>query len=409
MSKPIHNAAPLALPELHPVWQRFSHLQQRCLEWFTNQAMPLWSTAGTDLQRGGFFEKLDPRGLGMEAPRRTRVVSRQLYVLSVANRLGWQGDVPALTEHGLAFLLERLRQRDGTFASAVLPDGKVADPRFDLYEQAFALFALACVCMAAPDRQGQLESIARELMARLRTHWKHPSLGFEEANPRSLPLRSNPHMHLLEATLQWEVCGGADIAAWRALSDEIVQLALTSLIDSHSGLVTELFDGDWAPAPGSEGTLAEPGHQFEWGWLLTRWGLSRQHTGAMEAGRRMIMLAEQHGIDPVRGVAVNSFGTDLQQRDRDAKLWPQTERIKAWALLASIAPSEEEAEAHLSHCTKAIEGLLHYLKYPVEGAWHEVWRADGSWSDEDVRASSFYHIVCALESIHALSAREPHQ
>lgn len=399
----------IALTSCHPVWQDFEQTRQRCLDWFTQQALPLWTTAGVDMRNGGFFEKLDAAGAGAEAPRRTRVVSRQLYVLCVAKKLGWTQDAAPFVAHGLGFLLDRLRQPDGVFASAVLPDGKVVDARFDLYEQAFALFALACVLEHDASRYASLTQVATDLVAQLRARWKHPTAGFEEASPRQLPLRSNPHMHLLEATLQWEATAGNDVGAWRQLSDEIAQLALTRLIDCQSGLVTELFDGDWGPAPGADGTLAEPGHQFEWGWLLTRWALSRGDSLAIEAARKMVLLAEQHGVDEGRGVAINSFGTDLQPRDQDAKLWPQTERVKAWALLSCLAIDEQEAADRLAHCTAALNGMMKYLNHPTAGAWQEVWRADGTWSKEDVRASSLYHVVCALETIHGLSAQEHHQ
>ena len=44
-----------------------------------------------------------------------------------------------------------------------------------------------------------------------------------------------------------------------------------SFIDAHNGALHEFFDADWNPAPGIEGRIVEPGHQFEWAWLLLRW------------------------------------------------------------------------------------------------------------------------------------------
>ncbi|MFX8477731.1 AGE family epimerase/isomerase, partial [Acinetobacter baumannii] len=80
-------------------------------------------------------------------------------------------------------------------------------------------------------------------------------------------------------------------------------------------------------------------------------------------------------------------------------LWPQTERIKAWVALAQLAHDRGDATAlaqALQAATAAMGGLRAYLHHPVAGAWQEVWRADGSWQPEPVRASSLYHIVCAL-------------
>lgn len=71
----------------------FTRARADLLDWFTSQAMPLWSTAGTDWAQGGFAEKLDAKGLPMDEPRRTRVVARQLRLFA--------GHVPAvLSTHG---------------------------------------------------------------------------------------------------------------------------------------------------------------------------------------------------------------------------------------------------------------------------------------------------------------------
>ena len=51
-------------------------------------------------------------------------------------------------------------------------------------------------------------------------------------------------------------------------------LALTRFIDPETGVLREFFDADWR-APGGEDGLVEPGHQFEWAWLLQRWGRLR--------------------------------------------------------------------------------------------------------------------------------------
>lgn len=402
---------------LNDAFSAFKQTRAGLLDWFCNKAMPLWSTAGTDWTHGGFAEKLNDQGLPIEEPRRTRVVARQIYVFSVAQKLGWQGDTSRWISHGLDFLLHRLKQADGTFASSVTPSGQVVNSRFDLYEQAFALFAMATVYRLAPAAHLTLRATSERLLDALRAGWAHPVSGFEESAPPSLPLRSNPHMHLFEASLQWAEALPRHEQRWSGLADELAELALKHLIDTSSGLVTELFNADWNPMPGSDGTLAEPGHQFEWGWLLCRWALARgagsahgtpvrpEAALALAAAQRMVAMAEDHGIDRQRGVAINEINIDLSVRDAHAKLWPQTERIKAWVALADHARARRDDDATvaaLRSLTVTMQGLRAYLHHPVPGAWQEVWLADGSWQAEPVRASSLYHIVCALETLHDL-------
>lgn len=384
----------------------FTRARAELSHWFIEQAMPLWSTAGTDWSQGGFAEKLNDQGLPVDEPRRTRVVARQIYVFSVARKLGWRGDTARWVDHGLDFLLNRLKQANGTFASSVTPAGQVVNARFDLYEQAFALFAMATAYRLNPEANERLQVASARLLETLRTRWAHPDVGFEESIPPSVPLRSNPHMHLFEAALQWAEALPHPDQRWLGLAEELAALALRHLIHAPSGLVTELFDSDWSAMSGTDGTLAEPGHQFEWGWLLCRWAHQHPHPeaeAALLAARRMVHLAETYGIDRPRGVAINEINTDLSVRNAHAKLWPQTERIKAWVALAQLTQTQDDAVAFaqaLHAANTAMDGLRAYLHHPVPGAWQEVWRADGSWQAEPVRASSLYHIVCALETLH---------
>jgi mannose/cellobiose epimerase-like protein (N-acyl-D-glucosamine 2-epimerase family) len=371
--------------------------------WFTHSAMPLWSVAGVDHEQGGFIEKLDGQGNPIDEPRRTRVVSRQLYVFSVAKKLGWAGDVTPIIEHGLAFLTGKLLQPDGTFASSVTPDGSVVNLTFDLYEQAFALFAMATVYRLDPSKYQNLLSTSESLLGALNTRWGHPIAGFEESQPRTLPLRANPHMHLFEAALQWAEAIPHGQSQWWSLADELAELALKHLIQPESGLLTECFDGDWQPMPGSLGTSVEPGHQFEWGWLLCRWGQLRKRTDAIAAARHMILQAEENGVDVKRRVVINEIGIDLVWRDPQAKIWPQTERIKAWSILSTYAEQNQDGikiKQAINKTTESINCLMAYLDRPLKGVWYETQLADGDWSHEHTRASSFYHIVCALEALH---------
>lgn len=370
------------------------------VDWLVGMALPLWSRHGVDREGGGFREKLACAGPVPDEPRRTRVAARQVYVFAMAARHGWLEGADALVEHGLRFMLDRLREPEGWYAASVRPDGTRVDARFDLYEQAFALFALASARRDRPDRAA-LEDPATRLRLLLRARWAHPSGGFEEARPRALPLRSNPHMHLLEAALAWSEAAPRDTrAAWDDLADEIAELALATFIDPATGAVREYFDGDWSPMPGAAGRVVEPGHQFEWAWLLTRWSRRRQRADAGAAAARLLDFGERHGVDATRGAAVNELDTQQVVVDADARLWPQTERLKAWCLAARLAPTEAARDAAWTHVARAAETLRCFLDVTPRGLWRERWTAAGAFVDEPARASSLYHVAGAIEALH---------
>src|SRR5580658_685144 len=126
----------------------------RLLTWLIDDAYPLWATAGFDTVHRAFNERLIPGAALGDEPRRARVQTRQVYAYSRAATLGWRGDARPLVEAGLSFFVRHYLRSDGLFHTLVAADGKVADDRAVLYDQAFALLALASaqeVLGAAPD------------------------------------------------------------------------------------------------------------------------------------------------------------------------------------------------------------------------------------------------------------------
>jgi mannose-6-phosphate isomerase len=209
---------------------------------------------------------------------------------------------------------------------------------------------------------------------------RHPQGGFREFGEH--PFQSNAHMHLLEAALAWEDAGGGGV--WAELADEVAALALSRFIDAQGGFLREFFDAGWAVAAGDDGRWVEPGHQFEWAWLLEAWGRRRGQAGARAAARRLFETGRK-GVDPRRGVAVDVLWDDLTPRAEGARLWPQTERLKSALILG------DEGEALLAART-----LTRYLDTPAPGVWRDKMTTDGSFVAEPAPASSFYHIASAV-------------
>ncbi len=360
--------------------------------WLVSSALPLWWNAGGD-PAGGFHELLSAAAEPVPAKRRCFTMARQTYVYSVAARFGWDGRIAA--RHGLDYLLSRYRRDDGLFATAFDPATGERDDRFDLYDQAFVLFTLAVVAQATTD--GGAELMALETLAALRRGFRHPHAGFEEADPPRAPLRANPHMHLFEAALEWLATAPADSQLWDELADELAELCLARFIDPATGALHEFFDADWRFAPGDLGRIVEPGHQFEWAWLLARWAKLRGRPDALAAARRMAYLAEVNGVRS--GLAINELWDDLAVKDEAALLWPQTERIKAWVVLAQAAEDEVERQACLACVVAAASGLRRYLSTPVPGLWFKAWSPMEGFAREPAPARYLYHIVCAIHEL----------
>ena len=359
------------------------------LHWLVADAFPLWATLGSDTLRGGFHESLDRDGQPRDEPRRIRVQARQVYAFARAPSLGWAGDAASLVHGGLSYVRRHYRRADGLFRTLVALDGTPLDDRALLYDQAFVLLALAesqKVLGPQPELLEEGQQL-RETLYRLLERRQ----GFSSGIPDTVPLLSNPHMHLLEAAMAWmEV--SAD-PAWRALAEEIVTLALTRLIDPATGALREQFDAAWSALGSEVGPPVEPGHLFEWAWLLLRW--CRAQPGIVFGSAvRLATIGEAHGVRA--GVAVNALSENLSISDGGARLWVQTERVKAANHLARCSDSA----AHWSTLVQAITGLRCYLHTRISGLWHDLLDG-GVFVPGSSPASTLYHLVSAITELNA--------
>lgn len=369
---------------------RFEH-------WLNTNALPLWWSLGADHARGGFHESLDQTGVAVRAPRRSRVQARQVFVYASAGMAGWPGPWRGAADHGLRYLLDNYRRDDGLFDVRVGPDGETLDTPINLYDQAFALLALATMFRADPSRT-DLSAVAGASLDRIRVAFAHSQGGLRESGDH--PFQSNPLMHLFESALAWVEAGGG--AIWEALAREMAEFAMSRLIDPDRAVIREYYAADWTPAEGEDGRAVWPGHQFEWAWLLDRWS---RRTGDADARAWALRLyaAGAAGVDPARSLALDAMNESLTITDARARLWPQTERLKA-ALCLGEGLAEDDQATMRAHALDAAHGLWRYLETPTIGLWRDRALPAGGFADEPAPASSFYHIIGAIHALRQAAA-----
>ena len=359
--------------------------------WLLQRALPLWLCHGLDRAGGGFHESLALDGYGCDAPfRRLRVVTRQIFVFSQGHRHGVPGADEAVAL-GVDFLARHAAMVEGGYAWRFDLSNRPTDATRDLYDHAFVLLALASASAVLPE--AGLRSQALALMAFLDRDMAHPSLGYVEAIPPSLPRRQNPHMHLLEALLAAHDAFGDGVFLERARA--IVALFLDRLLDPATGALPEYYDDAWC-AERVEGVfLTEPGHHCEWAWLLHEVAVRCGADGRMaEASAGLLAFSDAHGVHARTGDLVECVSSDGAQVAQTARLWPQAERLKAAFLRPDARADGRQAAVH---------NLQRWLL--PDGLWHERRGADGGFLPGPVPASSLYHLTCAIL---VASAAAPH-
>jgi N-acylglucosamine 2-epimerase/mannose-6-phosphate isomerase len=359
-------------------------------------ALPFWGTAGVDTKRGGFVEALDLAGRPTPVPfKRTRAMCRQIYVFSHAAMLGWAPGAE-LSAMGYEYLARTawLGPNRG-WARRLTADGDVLDATPDLYDLAFVLFALAWRFKCSADHDALVR--AHETLDFVERHMRHPGgEGFVHARPAEGPRQQNPHMHLLEACLV--AFDATHDPRFRDRADEVVRLFRTRFFDGRT--LAEFFTEDWQRAPSDRGRVVEPGHQFEWAWILAVYE-RLTGTSCMAEATALVDFAERHGVDTASQATFNQVTDDGMAVDRGSRTWPNTERIKGHlALFEAIGRDPRPA------VTGSARLLLdRYLAVSPSGSYIDHFDAEGQTIATAAPTTTLYHLFLAFAEVLRLEPR----
>ena len=358
-------------------------------KWLFDTALPLWAGAGVDREHGGVYEALNHDGSPADPGfKRLRVLARQIYCFANAELLGWDGDVREVLSHCFNTLTTTGWHEEGGWIHLWNPDGSVRDPQRDTYDQCFVLLALAWLWKATKWPEARVW--ADRTIAYMDAHLvDQTNGGFYESSLRLDYRRANPHMHYLEAMQAWYEVTGEQAFLDRAQT--AVDLFTSVFFDPESWSVTEHFERDWSVRK-SKPARVEPGHHYEWVWLLLRQARFAGKPELKEYCRKL--YATSHAFGHARGTdaVCDSMAPDGSEMIGTARLWCQTEALKAGLLArAEGLPGDETLFIRMLDVI-----FNRYLTTPAPGGWYDQIDANGRVISKNMPTSTFYHVFCAL-------------
>lgn len=375
------------------------------------ELLPFWLERGTGDAPGSVADFFDAELIAQSPQQRLRCLARQIHVFSHAamEAPGRNDEYLAAARASVDYLTAHYLHPEGGWRENLSsPETDTLSDIRTFYDQAFVLLAMASYYGASGETRA-LEVATQTFHYLEETLWQESEGSYVDSHADALSpedsvvRQQNPHMHLLEACLEMLEFAESQPEVrevYEAKAEQLIALFRERFIDPEQGFLYEAFTADGSPRPETASQEIEPGHQFEWVWLLHRYaGLTGDET-VIPYADGLYEFAVQNGVDrgtygEMKGIhyQVTAEGDVAGEGDfhGSKRVWAQTEALKAFAV--RWEQGDELAGKHL-------QKLLQYCFTEHVEADNPLWREHLSQAGEPLRdtypATSVYHIALGL-------------
>lgn len=386
-----------------------NHLSYRLLQ----RWVPKWHEAFFDPYAGLFYERVNrnfkPLSVGY---RRLLTQCRLLAVFSDAlsrrPQLAYAGLWPDTLDEVFEGIVTHFHVTEtGGWRFSVDEDRNPLDNNYDLYGHAFVIFALSHYYRASQNDDARV--LAAKTASFITNHFRAPGYkGFAEAlddslRPLDRPRRHESHMHLLEACLfaadTW------DDPVYARMADDIVDLFTRYFYNSDAQMLSEYFDADLNPQTDKGHIICEPGHYYEWIWLLKKHAARGGDAMAYDVlCLHLLDWANKHGWDQEFGGIYDELDPDGAVLVDTKRIWPFTEALKANVLMLDSVSDKIDLKENIARMV----AVFNEQYMDERGFWTEWLTRDLQSATDYMPGTTPYHVYFGImESAAVLNARGP--
>jgi mannose-6-phosphate isomerase len=359
--------------------------------------VPKWYEVFYDKGQGLFHERLT-KGFKPVPGGQLRLLT-QCRQLAVYSHASLQKSIFRF-EPDLRLHFKNLRQsyyipETGGWRFSIRHDGEPQDIVYDLYTISFVIFALGHYYRATQDEEAHALAISTlqfiDEKFRIGTQPGYAESLDKDLKPLPGVRRQNPHMHLLEACLF-----AADIwddKLFTDIANDMVGLFFRYFYDAPKKVLYEWFQDDLSPHP-DKGHVVEPGHYYEWIWLLKKYSKQQGEPELFDAiCFKLFDWANTYGWDQEFGGIYDELDVSRNVVSDTKRIWPFTEALKANALMLKDHPLvRQERKRRIADMTAIFK-----KKYIGErGFWTERLNRDLTPATDTMPGTTPYHVYFGI-------------
>ena len=154
--------------------------------------------------------------------------------------------------------------------------------------------------------------------------------------------------------------------------------------------LTEYLTQDLRPLPDARGEVTEPGHHYEWIWLLRQFAVAAGRNVELYCGA-LYDHADRYGWD-ADGFVVDALDINGRVLKPLRRTWPHTECVKA-----NIVEGEHGRPGCDERAARALARIGEtFVGRPVRAGWIDHMDNNGAPTVGMIPASTLYHLFGAV-------------